>query len=104
MQGRGQERCPAPQGSSLCSQIQGYLAEKKTPRPLGPPQEPRHGPTEGSYGVAVSHKRGTPVLHHGRDVIAAMSRTIRCLLIPPAKAMASLRLGLRVGVLALEVS
>ena len=29
--------------------------------PLGPPQEPKHGPTAGSYGVAVSFKRGTPV-------------------------------------------
>ena len=33
MQGRGQERCPAPQGSSLCSQIQGQLAEKKNAPP-----------------------------------------------------------------------
>ena len=33
---------------------QGYLAHKQTPAPRGPPWEPRHGPTAGSYGVAVS--------------------------------------------------
>ena len=41
--------------------LQRYLAHKKPPLSLGTPQEPRHGPTEGSYGVAVSYKRGTPV-------------------------------------------
>ena len=35
---------------------------KTTPPPLGPPQEPSDGPTEGSYGVAISYKRGTPVV------------------------------------------
>ena len=50
------------QGSGFGVQgLQGYLADKKPPPPLGPPQEPRHGPTVGSYGVAVSYKRGTPV-------------------------------------------
>ena len=34
--------------------IQGYLAHKKTPTPLGPPQDPRHRPTLGSYGGAFS--------------------------------------------------
>ena len=28
--------------------VQGYLAHKKTPTPLGPPQDPRQRPTEGS--------------------------------------------------------
>ena len=41
--------------------VQGYLAHKKPPSPLGPPYEPKHGPTVGSYGVAVSYERGTPV-------------------------------------------
>ena len=41
--------------------LQGYLAHKKTrPRP-GPPQDPRHRRTVGSYRVAVSYRRGTPV-------------------------------------------
>jgi hypothetical protein len=40
---------------------QGYLAHKKTQLPLGPPQEPRHGRTVGSYRVAVSYERGSPV-------------------------------------------
>ena len=31
------------------------------PPPPGPLYEPRHDPTVGSYGVAVSYKRGTPV-------------------------------------------
>jgi hypothetical protein len=31
---------------------------------LGPPWGPRHGPTAGSYGVAVSYKRGTRVRSH----------------------------------------
>jgi len=34
---------------------------RNRPPPLGPPYEPRYGPTVGSYGVAVSYKRGTPV-------------------------------------------
>ena len=34
---------------------------RNRPTPLGPPQEPRHGPTVGSYGMAASYKRGTPV-------------------------------------------
>ena len=42
------------------TRVHGYLAHKKTPTPLGPPQDPRHGPTVESYGVAVSYKRGTP--------------------------------------------
>jgi len=41
--------------------VQGYLAHKKTPPPLGPPYDPRHDYTVGSYGVAVSYERGTPV-------------------------------------------
>ena len=41
--------------------LQGYLAHKKQPPPLGPPQEPRHGPTVGSYGGAGSYERGAPV-------------------------------------------
>jgi len=28
--------------------VQGYLAHKKTPNPLGPPEGPRHRPTVGS--------------------------------------------------------
>ena len=28
--------------------LQGYLAHKKTPTPLGPPKDPEHGPTVGS--------------------------------------------------------
>ena len=41
--------------------VQGYLAHKKPLPRLGPPNEPRHVPTVGSYGMAISHKRGTPV-------------------------------------------
>jgi len=41
--------------------VQGYLAHKKTPPPLGPPKGPRHSPTVGSYGEAFSYERGTPV-------------------------------------------
>ena len=41
--------------------VQGYLAHKKTPPSLGPPQDPRHRPTVGSYGGAFSYERGTPV-------------------------------------------
>ena len=36
------------------------LAPSKRPTPLGPPWEPGHGPTVGSYGVAVSYRRGSP--------------------------------------------
>jgi hypothetical protein len=41
--------------------VQGYLAHKKPATPLGHPYGPRHGPTVGSYGAAVSYERGTPV-------------------------------------------
>ena len=43
--------------------VQGYLTVKKPPTPLGPPEEPRHGPTVGAYGVAFFYQRGTPALH-----------------------------------------
>ena len=32
--------------------VQGYLAHKKTPTPPGPPYDPRHRPTVGSWGIA----------------------------------------------------
>ena len=41
--------------------LQGYLAHKKTPNPLGPPQVPRHRDAVGSYGGGVYYERGTPV-------------------------------------------
>ena len=31
--------------------LQGYLAHKKQPPPLGPPKDPRHSPTVGRRGV-----------------------------------------------------
>ena len=46
--------------------LQGYLAHKKAPTSLGPPEEPRHGSFEGSYGVAVSYERGTPVVNYAQ--------------------------------------
>ena len=51
--------------------LQGYLAHKKPPTPLTPPEEPRHGPAVGSCGVAVSFGRGTPTPPRAR--IAAPS-------------------------------
>ena len=41
--------------------LQGYLAHKKTPTPLGQPHDPRHSPNVGSWEGAVSYERGTPV-------------------------------------------
>jgi len=41
--------------------VQGYLFHKKTLSPLGTPSDPRYSPTVGSFGVAVSYVRGTPV-------------------------------------------
>ena len=38
---------------SLAQGLQGYLAHKKTPHPLGPPQDPRHRLTVGSCGGAL---------------------------------------------------
>ena len=46
----------------------GYLAHKNPPPSPGPPYESRHGPTVGSYGVAVSYEQGTPA--QGGDVHA----------------------------------
>ena len=44
------------------SAVQGCLAHKKQPPtpPLGPPEDPRHSPTVGFWGV-VSYGQGTPV-------------------------------------------
>ena len=47
-----------PLNTNSC--LQGYLAHKKPPPPLGPPEGPRHKPTVGCYGRAVSYERGTP--------------------------------------------
>ena len=41
--------------------IRGFLAHKKTPTPLGPPQGPNHSPTVGTYRAAVCYEQGTPV-------------------------------------------
>ena len=41
--------------------VQGFIAHKKHPSSLGPPQGPRHVPTVGSYGEAVSYERCDPV-------------------------------------------
>ena len=44
--------------------VQGYLAHKKTPNPLGPPLDPRHRPVDGKVlGGGGSYERGTPVGH-----------------------------------------
>jgi len=42
--------------------VQGYLAHKKPPLPLGPPYGPRRGPTVGCKGGAVAYERGNPVV------------------------------------------
>ena len=47
--------------NDVCCCLQGYLAHKKPPPPLGPPEGPRHEPTAGSQGGAVVCERGTPV-------------------------------------------
>ena len=49
-------------------ELQGYLAHEKPPPPLGLPWERMHGSPVGSYGVAVSYERGTPV---GRACLGA---------------------------------
>ena len=41
--------------------MQGYLAHRKQPPPLGPPWDPRCSPTVGSWEGCVSYERGTPV-------------------------------------------
>ena len=40
--------------------LQRYLAHKKTPTPLGPPEDQRHSPTVGSWGGAFFYERGSP--------------------------------------------
>ena len=40
--------------------LQGYLAQKKQPRLLGPPDDPRYSPTVGSWQGGVSCEQGTP--------------------------------------------
>jgi hypothetical protein len=48
--------------------LQGYLAHKKHPPPLGPPQGPRRSPTVGSCGGAVSYEQGIPAGSYGRNM------------------------------------
>ena len=48
---------------------------RNSPPPPGPPLEPRHGHTVGSYWVAVSYKRETPA--GGAPVLQGMSRIPR---------------------------
>jgi hypothetical protein len=50
--------------------IQGYLAKKKQPPPLGPPQDPGYSPTEGSQGGGISYERGTPIRGGRADIHA----------------------------------
>ena len=62
--------------SSSPAAIQGYLAHKKPPPPLGPPQGPRQRPSVGSYGVAFSDERVTPV-HHAMSRVEITIATFR---------------------------
>ena len=48
-------------GGLLEIQVQGYLAHKKLRPPLRSPSGPRHSPTVGFYGGALSYERGPPV-------------------------------------------
>jgi len=48
-------------GAGICSGWRNPPPPRKHPLPLGPLQGPRHGPSEGSKGGAVSDERGTPV-------------------------------------------
>ena len=41
--------------------LQGCIAHKKPPPPLGPPEGPRHKLTVECWGGAVSYERGTPI-------------------------------------------
>ena len=43
------------------AELQGYFAHEKETPPLELPWCPRHFPTVGSCGGAVSYERGTPV-------------------------------------------
>ena len=51
------------------------LIRPTSPPPLGTPYVPRYGPTVGSCGVAVSHKRGNPVIDT-RFLLTAHARAI----------------------------
>ena len=51
----------APGGHATLAAVQGYLAHKELPCPLGLPQGPRHSPTVGAWVAAVSYERSTPV-------------------------------------------
>ena len=42
--------------------LQGYLANKKPPPSLEPPQDPRYSPAVGSQEEGVCYERGTPVV------------------------------------------
>ena len=76
--------CFSSLGSGTCkpftpntADVQGCLANKKTPTPLGHSQAPRHRPSAGSWGVAFSYGRGTPVTARGGLVLdEAFTRTL----------------------------
>ena len=64
--------CTCPGG------LQGYLARKKPPPPIGPLQGTRHRPTAGSWGGVVSCKRGGRVSRRTRpsphDLVTLLPR------------------------------
>ena len=45
--------------------------------PLGPPYVPRHSPSVGSWGVAVSYERGTPVFSSCHSGFVAQIRQLQ---------------------------
>ena len=52
------------------TRLQGYLAHKKQPPPLGPPWDPRYSPHVGTSEGAVSYEQGTPATSAGKALIS----------------------------------
>ena len=50
------KRPRTPRRAGEVTTLQGYLAHKKQPPPLGPPHDPRYSPTVGSWVGGVSYE------------------------------------------------
>ena len=52
--------------------VQGYLVHKKTPKPVGPPQDPRHRPAVGLYRSTSLIRNSSPLGPFSRTVPRAL--------------------------------
>ena len=77
------QKAPAIHRVPACWKAEGYLAHKKSCPPHRTSIGPRHSPTVGTWGGAVSYERGTPVEEGAARAAAQLpqgscGRSLRC--------------------------